>query len=168
MYVMSLPWTWYLAVPAIIWGAGFILVDRMRHPQRPSKPGEPLLHCAKESLTQVEHQIWLLRNVLWWYLLPFSISILAFLVHVAWQSSSVWWEFVVGSLIFVGSVLLILLGSAPFFGFELPLFSDSLRPFITQVLSLGAMRGLLIGVGLGTLATGIRILVGSDRPFGGS
>ena len=74
----------------------------------------------------------------------------------------------VGSLIFVGSVLLILLGSAPFFGLELSLFSDSLRPFITRVLSLGAIRGLLIGIGLGTLATGIRILIGSDRPFGGS
>ncbi len=28
----SLPWTWYLTVPAIIWVVGFFLVDRMRHP----------------------------------------------------------------------------------------------------------------------------------------
>ena len=75
---MSLPWTWYLTVPALLWIAGFMLVDRRLHPQRPSDPGEPLLFYVKESLAQVEHQIWLLRNVFWWYLLPPSISIKAF------------------------------------------------------------------------------------------
>ncbi|MEM9645727.1 MAG: serine hydrolase domain-containing protein [Planctomycetota bacterium] len=90
---MSLPWTWYLTVPALVWVTAFILVDRRRHPQRPSQPGEPLLQCVKDSLKQVEHQIWLLRNVFWWYLLPFSVSILTFFLHVAWQSSSAWWEF---------------------------------------------------------------------------
>ena len=83
-YGLSLPWTWYLAVPAIIWVVGFILVDRIRHKQKPSEPGEPLLDCVKNSLTQVEHQIWLLRNVFWWYLLPFTIAILAFFAQDAW------------------------------------------------------------------------------------
>ncbi|MFT5091760.1 MAG: CubicO group peptidase (beta-lactamase class C family) [Porticoccaceae bacterium] len=94
---MSLPWTWYLMVPALIWVAGFFVVDRKRHPQRPSPPGEPLLYYVKESLTQVEHQIWLLRNVFWWYLLPFSIAIMAFFLQVAWETSSNWWGFVVFS-----------------------------------------------------------------------
>jgi len=89
----SLPWTWYLTVPAFLWVAGFILVDRKRHPQRPSDPGEPLLFYVNESVTQVEHQIWLLRNVFWWYLLPFCISAMSFFLHVAWKSSSTWWEF---------------------------------------------------------------------------
>lgn len=89
----SMPWTWWLGVPAIIWVAGFILVDRKRHPQRPSDPGEPLISYAKEALSQVEHQIWLLRNVFWWYLLPFCISMMAFFVHVSWNTSSSWWEF---------------------------------------------------------------------------
>src|SRR5262245_48251523 len=66
--VNSLPWTWWLGVPAIVWVTGFFLVDRRRHPQTPSDPGEPLLGCVKTSLTQVEHQIWLLRNIFWWYL----------------------------------------------------------------------------------------------------
>lgn len=91
---MSLPWTWYLTVPALIWVAGFILADRRRHPQRPSDPGEPLLFYVKESLAQTEHQIWLLRNVFWWYLLPFSLSIMAFFLQVTWNGSSDWWEFV--------------------------------------------------------------------------
>ena len=90
----SLPWTWYLMVPAFIWVAGFFVVDRRRHPQRPSPPGEPLLYYVKESLTQVEHQIWLLRNVFWWYLLPYSIAIMAFFLQVAWETSSTLWGFV--------------------------------------------------------------------------
>ncbi len=31
----------------------------------------------------------------------------------------------------------------------------------------GGTRGILIGIGLGTLATGLRIILGSDRPYGG-
>lgn len=89
---MSLPWTWYLTVPAFLWVIGFFLVDRKRHPQKPSEPGEPLLHSVQESLSQVEHQIFLLRNVFWWYLLPFILSISAFFLHTAWLSSSKWWE----------------------------------------------------------------------------
>lgn len=97
--MLSLPWTWYLTVPALLWVAGFILMDRRRHPQRPSEPGEPLLYYVKESLAQVEHQIWLLRNVFWWYLLPFCLSILAFFFHVSWRTSSYWWEVVIMSLL---------------------------------------------------------------------
>jgi hypothetical protein len=82
----SLPWTWWLGVPAIIWVVGFFLVDRMRHPQMPSDPGRPLLSCVKDSLNQVEHQVWLLRNIFWWYLLPFTIALLAFFGQIAWQS----------------------------------------------------------------------------------
>jgi CubicO group peptidase (beta-lactamase class C family) len=90
----SLPWTWWLAIPAITWVCLFIVVDRIRHKQRPSEPGEPLLDCVNSSLTQVEHQIWLLRNVFWWYLLPFTIPIMAFFMQVAWKRSSTFWMFV--------------------------------------------------------------------------
>ena len=88
---LSLPWTWYLGVPAITWVILFILVDRIRHKQQPSEPGEPLLDCVKHSLTQVEHQIWLLRNVFWWYLLPFTIAILAFFAQTAWLDHTGFW-----------------------------------------------------------------------------
>ncbi len=83
----SSPWTWYLTIPALLWIIGFFLVDRRRHPQRPSEPGEPLLATVKESLSQVEHQIWLLRNVFWWYLLPLTISIQTYIAHFAWLSA---------------------------------------------------------------------------------
>jgi CubicO group peptidase (beta-lactamase class C family) len=91
---LSLPWTWYLVVPAIIWVAGFILMDRIRHKQKPGKPGDPLLECVQASLTQLEHQIWLLRNVFWWYLLPFTIAILAFFAQVAWLKHNGFWPII--------------------------------------------------------------------------
>jgi CubicO group peptidase (beta-lactamase class C family) len=91
----SSPWTWYLEVPALIWVIGFFLVDRMRQKQKCIGLGETLLESVQESLAQVEHQIWLLRNVFWWYLLPLLIPVLLFFAHVAIQGISQtamnWW-----------------------------------------------------------------------------
>ncbi len=105
----TMPWTWWLTVPALIWVAGYILLDRKRHPQRPSEPGEPLAFYAKEALTQVEHQIWLLRNVFWWYLLPFTISMMAFFLHVSWNVFSTWWSFSL-SVVFWSLFVLVIYG----------------------------------------------------------
>ncbi|MQC26590.1 MAG: hypothetical protein DWG76_03960, partial [Chloroflexi bacterium] len=60
------------------------------------------------------------------------------------------------SILFIITLFLVLLGSAPLFGLELPVFTRSLTPYINRVLAVGGMRGLLIGVGLGTLTTGLR------------
>ena len=58
----------------------------------PPEPGEPLSQRVESSLAQVEHQIWLLRNVLWWYLLPPGLAILAFFGQCAWEArSGGWW-----------------------------------------------------------------------------
>jgi branched-subunit amino acid transport protein AzlD len=69
------------------------------------------------------------------------------------------------TIIFLGTVILVLLGSTPF-GLQNPLLSY-VETYFTQVLAGAGARGILIGVGLGTVATGLRILLGSDRPFGG-
>lgn len=106
---MSLHWTWYLTIPALIWVAGFVLIDRRLHPQRPSQPGEPLLYYVKETLAQVEHQIWLLRNVFWWYLLPFCISLMAFFLQNAWDTTSTTQGFVAFSA-FLGLFLFAIYG----------------------------------------------------------
>lgn len=89
----ALPWSWYLVVPAFVWGAGFMLVDRRRHKPQPSDPAEPLAVSVQSSLAEVEHQIWLLRHVFWWYLLPYTIPVLAFFAEVAWRTSPGWWGF---------------------------------------------------------------------------
>ena len=72
------------------------------------------------------------------------------------------------SIIFLITAFLILIGTAPwpFLG-DVPFVSDVLRPVIAQIPAAAGARGILLGVGLGTLTTGLRILFGSDRPYGG-
>lgn len=71
------------------------------------------------------------------------------------------------TILFLVTVLVVLLGTVPllFIGEISPL--NALRDWITQVPAIAGARGLLIGVALGTVATGLRILIGSDRPYGG-
>ena len=53
----------------------------------------------------MEHQIWLLRNVFCWYLLPFAIPILAFFAHVAWSLRFAGWlEALIFFVILAGSL----------------------------------------------------------------
>ncbi len=102
----SLPWTWYLAVPAFLWIAGYMLVDRMRHKRQPAEPSELLRQYVESSLAHVEHQIWLLRHVLWWYLLPLALAMLAFWGQVTWEErSGGWWTALAAS----GVVALVLM-----------------------------------------------------------
>lgn len=71
------------------------------------------------------------------------------------------------SITFLVALFVFLLSSGPLFGVELPIFTQTIGPMVTNYFSAGALRGLLIGVSLGTLATGLRILIGADRPYGG-
>jgi hypothetical protein len=54
----------------------------------------------------------------------------------------------------------------PLFTVNLPLIGE-IRSWIVSVPALGGARGILLGIALGTIATGLRILMGSDRPYGG-
>lgn len=69
------------------------------------------------------------------------------------------------SIIFLLTAVFMLIASAilPFFGVS-PLTEVIFQ--IQQALPLGGARGILIGVALGTLTTGLRILFGADRPYG--
>lgn len=71
------------------------------------------------------------------------------------------------SIIFLMTAVVVMLGAAPTPFFQIPLVGDLLRPKIITVLSTSGARGILIGVGLGTLLTGLRVLMGIDRPYGG-
>jgi hypothetical protein len=73
------------------------------------------------------------------------------------------------SLVFIGAALVTLLGTAPW-----PIGADSLpamligdaRAWLSQVLAAGGARGILLGVALGAITTGLRVLLASDRPYG--
>lgn len=73
------------------------------------------------------------------------------------------------AIIFLITSILVLLGTAPlpFIG-DTPILSDGIRPFFAQVMASSGARGILIGVALGTLTTGLRILFGIDRPYKGN
>jgi len=71
------------------------------------------------------------------------------------------------SIVFIVTALIILLGTVPLPFGEIPALGDTLRPFFSQVLAAGGARGILIGVALGVLTTGLRVLFGADRPYGG-
>ena len=71
------------------------------------------------------------------------------------------------AFVFLGTALLVMLGSAPLPFFTIPYIDDPVRIFIVNVLSTSGARGILLGVALGTLLTGLRVLMGTDRPYGG-
>ncbi len=67
--------------------------------------------------------------------------------------------FAVFALFFMGSAFFVT-------GFRFPLITE-LRDWFVQSLAVAGTRGILLGVALGTIATGLRVLMGADRPYGG-
>ena len=81
-------WPFYVAA-ALILGLGlFILVDRVLQRRKERAFGETVRDGIERALHQVNHQIWLLENVFWWYLLPAIIAYALVMVHVVATVSS--------------------------------------------------------------------------------
>jgi hypothetical protein len=71
------------------------------------------------------------------------------------------------SIVFLLTAVLMLAASATLPFSEINPLNNFIRPWFQHVLALGGARGILIGVALGTLTTGLRVLFGADRPYGG-
>ncbi len=74
------------------------------------------------------------------------------------------------SFVFMGTAVIILLTTSPLVTDMVPNIGNSLqalRIWIADVPATAGARGILLGIALGTIATGIRILMGADRPYGG-
>ena len=71
------------------------------------------------------------------------------------------------SATFLATAMLMLVASATLPFGELAGLNTLVRPWFQHVVALGGARGLLIGVALGTLVTGVRVLIGADRPYEG-
>jgi hypothetical protein len=71
------------------------------------------------------------------------------------------------SVVFLGTAVVMLTASATLPFGSIGVLNDFLRPWFQHVLAMGGARGILIGVALGTLTTGLRVLLGADRPYGG-
>jgi hypothetical protein len=87
-------------------------------------------------------------------LLVFTLTLAAF--RLLRHRRSPW------SLLFIGVVVLTLLGSTPIQGLE---WLSEVRTWLIGVPGMAGIRGLLLGVALGIVVTGLRVLLTRDRPY---
>ncbi len=83
--VISASWSWFVMAAACLFIAVFMLADRYRQNRKLASPSDTLTAWADRSRADVEHQIWLLKNVFWWYLLPPLIGLTCVYGHHMWQ-----------------------------------------------------------------------------------
>ena len=69
------------------------------------------------------------------------------------------------STVFIVTVLLVLIGTVSIPGLGTNILGG-FRDWIVSVAATAGARGILLGVALGTIATGLRVLMGADRPYG--
>ncbi len=69
------------------------------------------------------------------------------------------------AVLFVATAFVLVLGFAPV---NLPFLDalPALRDWVMQVPAAGGARGILLGIALGAIATGLRVIVGADHPYG--
>ena len=70
-----------------------------------------------------------------------------------------WW-----SVIFIVTVIIMLLGNTPLPEFLSDIFGGISQLFSLIIVSAG-MRGILIGVALGTITVTLRLILGSEQPY---
>ena len=84
--VLMSEWSLLVCAAGSLFVGAFFIRDRVKQQRRRSAVEDTLLSTVDASLAQVQHQIALLRNVLWWYLLPLVPGMVLFLVSASWQS----------------------------------------------------------------------------------
>ena len=112
--------------------------------------------------------LWLFKYIQ----VPIETSLIAILLVVLVYAGAriLHKEITLFKFVFIGTSMIVLLGSNPWLGAcGIPgLYGlDGLKELIVRLLAVAGARGLLIGVALGILATGLRIIIGADRPYGG-
>jgi hypothetical protein len=76
--VKSNSWPSFFMSGCVLFICLFLLADRFLHQRKHRLAGSSIRDCVKNSLAEVNHQIWLLRNVFWWYLLPVLLGVVVF------------------------------------------------------------------------------------------
>lgn len=117
---------------------------------------------------QGEQTIWFVRSIQ----LPLEASLAALIFFVLLMGGArlLYRRRDAGSMLFLGSALLILLAiiPLPFLPAESLQSIEETRGMMASglmVLAGGGGRGILLGMALGAAATGLRILMGVDRPY---
>ena len=101
-------------------------------------------------------------------LLPVETSLVALLaVVLVYALARMFWRgLTLFNLLFAATVVFVLAVPALLSWMSLPLLTE-LNTWITQVWALAGARAILMGVALGIIATGLRVLIGADRPYEG-
>ena len=71
------------------------------------------------------------------------------------------------SVVFSVVVIILLVGAIPAIAASDFNILSSIRNWVMSVPVVGGTRGIVLGMAMGIIATGIRILLGTDRPYGG-
>jgi hypothetical protein len=82
-------WTDGAVALACFWIGLFMIMDRVMQRRKQPASNDSLKACAEGSLFAVKHQIWLLKNVFWWYLLPLAAALAISKAVSIWHSREI-------------------------------------------------------------------------------
>ena len=99
-------WTDFLVGFACFGVGAFMVIDRLLQRKKQPTQNDSIKDCVQSSLHQVNHQIWLLRNILWNYLLPPAAALEISICVSAWHSRN---NFIVALFGFVAPTLIVAL-----------------------------------------------------------
>jgi CubicO group peptidase (beta-lactamase class C family) len=94
-------WSLYPVAFGCFFVGAFIVVDRLIQHQRRPMMNDSLHGCIESSLTHINHQIWLLKNVFWWYLLPIESGLGIFIANQVWRERHAGLPVMIGLLAYV-------------------------------------------------------------------
>lgn len=104
-------WPFYLAM-GILFGIGvFRVIDNRRQKQKILQYDDSALSFIECSLSRIKHRIWLLENIFWWGVLPYSIGGILVVAQIVMLIEShdptLYWK--LGTGVGVGSLILAVL-----------------------------------------------------------
>ncbi len=89
-------WPFYLAM-LILFGIGvFRVLDNRQQKRRALEYKDSTLSFIECSLLNINHRIWLLENMIWWWVLPVVVGgiliIAQIIMLVGWQEPALFWK----------------------------------------------------------------------------
>ncbi len=101
----AVSWPAWLAASLGLGVGLYFLIDRWIMRRRATPQGKDLRTELNRAVDEVQHQIWLLRNVAWWYLAPLALSTILFAVQLTFfgpEDTPVWskillWIIIIGT-----------------------------------------------------------------------
>lgn len=98
-------WTMYIAAFIILGIPLFLLITTLQQKKLEMQFGESTQEEIKRSIFQVNHMIWLIENILWWYILPCFFCAAFYGGGIIYEKGFNSWAYVLivaGPLIFYG------------------------------------------------------------------